>query len=133
MDQIILSPEEMIENLNLPAVHDDELFARAAAEGYGFKDVWEACSWAREAYEPSSSNWPNCGCDNRCKGCRDARFVVSSSGGVASQTIDPRTGNPLPPESNRLEQEAMLFGAEHARAQPWLLQLYDWETRCGEF
>lgn len=111
---------EIMDSLPLHAIHDDELYAALAAEGFSFKDPGDAFCWASESYSPSTSHWPDCGCSARCSACPGARFVVSSRGGVAKQTLHHLTGEPLPPDHHRLQEEAFQFKIDHSHAAPWL-------------
>lgn len=126
-DSEIIDPvAEIMAGLPLPAIHDDELFACLAAEGFAFETEGEAIGWADEIYSHQSrSHWSGCGHARRCSACPGRRFVVSSSGAIAQQTLHHLTGEPLPPEHRRLCEEAFAFRVDHKFATPWL-QNYQW-------
>ena len=103
----------------LEIVDDDSLHDRAVGEGMGRNNEDDLLEWLAEAaMEPGS--WPNCGCARRCSYCPRYRVVRSSSGGLALQELDHRTGEPRAPERRRLEREARAWGRRHSRAQAWL-------------
>lgn len=89
----------------LPVVSDDELFLRAAAVGLAFADARDAFDClAEEAQDP----------------CPSARVIRASDGRLAYQRLDHRTGDPVPPEWDRLVWEAIEYAREHRIAQQWL-------------
>ena len=108
----------------LPVVDDDDLYARAKAEGQAFQGIGidaesDAICWLAELSR-DTGRWPRCACETRCAACLDHRFVRSADGGLAMQTIDHRDGRPRPPEWERLRVEAIRFKAVHNQATPWL-------------
>ena len=103
---------------------DDDLFARAEAEGQAFEGTGvdaedDAFGWLAELSRDPGC-WPRCACETRCGGCPDHRFVRSAGGGLAIQSIDPRNGRPRPPDWERLRWEAIEFKARHDQATTWL-------------
>ena len=103
----------------LDVVVDDDLHARAVAEGQGLEDEGDLFCWLAEQARESGC-WPHCGCERRGLCCLDHRVVRSSTGELDLQEIDHRTGQPRPPEQRRLEQEARVWGYQHTWAQTWL-------------
>ena len=103
----------------LDVVEDDDLLGRAVAEGFRIANEEELCAWLADQ-DRASDGWPRCGCRHRARCCLDHRVVRSSTGGLALQEIDHRTGRPRPPERQRLEREASAWGHRHTRAQAWL-------------
>ena len=85
----------------LDVVVDDDLHARAAAEGTGLEDEDDLFCWlAEQARETAVGR--SCGCERRGLCC-----------------LDHRTGLPRPPEQRRLEREARSWGYQHTWAQTW--------------
>ena len=94
----------------LEVVVDDDLHDRAVAG--------ELYCWLAEQARDSGC-WPRCGCERRGTCCLDDRVVKSSTGGLALQEIDRRTGLPRAPEQRRLDMEAKIRGRRHTMAQAW--------------
>ena len=82
----------------LDVVVDDDLHARAVAEGQGLEDEGDLFCWLAEQARESGC-WPHCGCERRGLCCLDHRVVRSSTGELDLQEIDHRTGQPRPPEA----------------------------------
>ena len=103
----------------LEVVDDDSLHGRAVAEGMGLEDEGDLFCWLAEGARETGC-WPRCGCARRGSCCPGHRVVRSSTGGLALQEIDHRTGQPRAPESRRLEREARVLRHRHTWAQAWL-------------
>ena len=103
----------------MDVVEDDDLHDRAVEEGYRIIDEDDLYAWLADQ-DRDIGAWPRCGCDRRGLCCVQHRVVRSSEGGLALQEIDPRTGEPRPPEARRLGYEARRFGWDHRFAQAWL-------------
>ena len=63
----------------LDVVVDDDLHARAVAEGQGLEDEGDLFCWLAERARETGC-WPRCGCERRGLCCLDHRVVRSSTG-----------------------------------------------------
>lgn len=87
----------------LDVVVDDNLHGRAVAEGFRIADEDELYGWLADQAR-ATGGWPRCGCARRGTCCLDHRVVKSSTGGLALQKLDFRTGEPragAPPPRTR--------------------------------
>ncbi len=105
------------ETVGLDVVEDDDLHDRAVAEGFRIADVDELYSWLADQAR-SSDGWPWCHCESRGRCCLDHGLVRSSTGGLALQEFDHRTGEPRPPSGTASNARRWLGDTSTTRPSP---------------